>query len=226
VPQGIWNVRGLKDARLKYFWDGKDFDATTKELESYSGELQQAIQTGSNSDALSVVNDVRAWGGVNNSHRQRGTFDWLVRNRDTLCEKIADAVRILKDHRSSLERFDGGDLIMNSAITKIVSLADSEEKLVIYDSRVAAALAYFAVRFAEERKVLLHGLLRFAVANEKRRNPSTAKLQFDSLFGDKRDLCHAAMVRLASAIIQRIAPDASPREIEAALFMWGYDVSG
>ncbi|WP_187387903.1 hypothetical protein [Bradyrhizobium sp.] len=191
----------------------------------HSAELRAAIQAGANADAIRVIRKILTWGGVDNPHRQKRTFHWLNRNSESLCKKLQDSIRLLRDDRLSLERFDGQDLIMNSAITKIVSLADEEEQLVIYDSRVAAALAFFAIRFAERIGKNIPSVLRFAVANESRRNPSTAEFQFDRLFGSQRDLCHASMVRLTSTLIQNVACGATPREIEAALFMWGYDIS-
>jgi hypothetical protein len=224
-PLGSWTAHGLKDAMLKYFWNGKSFGATTVELADYSRALRAAVQKGNNNDVLRAVRDVLTWGGVNNPHRQKRTLDWLALNKNELCAKITDAIRLLKSDNSSLARFDGRDLIMNSAITKVVSLADDDEVLVIYDSRVAAALAFFVARFAEETGLRMDPSLRFAVANERRRNPSTATLKFDRLFGLDRDQCHASMVRLSSKLIRNIACGARPREFEAALFMWGYDVS-
>lgn len=224
-PQGVWTAYGLNDARLKYFWNGSDFEVTSRELAIHSAKLRAAIHKGANADALRVIRKILAWGGVDNPHRQKRTFDWLDRNSEVLCTKLLDSIRLLRDDHLSLVRFDGHDLIMNSAITKIVSLADEEERLVIYDSRVAAALAFFAIRFAEERGKNVPNELRFAVANERRRNPSTADFPFGRLFGSQRDVCHASMVRLTSTLIQNVASGASPREIEAALFMWGYDIS-
>jgi hypothetical protein len=87
-------------------------------------------------------------------------------------------------------------------------------------------LAFFAIKFAKEAGGRIPLELRFAVASEKRRNPSTATFRFDRLFGSERDFCHASMVRLSSNLIKNVACGAGSREIEAALFMWGYDILG
>jgi hypothetical protein len=118
---------------------------------------------------------------------------------------------------------------MNSTMTKIVSLADPEQKLVIYDGRVGGALGCFVARFAEEREIHQYDVadqLLFAVDREAKRNPDTNRIHFPALFGKTRDRCHASMVRWASQLIWHVAEEcqASPREIEAALFMWGYNV--
>ncbi len=111
----------------------------------------------------------------------------------------------------------------------VVSLADPEQKLVIYDGRVGGALGYFVARFAEEREIHQYDLadqLLFAVDREAKRRPETNRIHFPALFGKTRDRCHASMVRWASQLIWQVAKEcqASPREIEAALFMWGYNV--
>ena len=125
---------------------------------------------------------------------------------------------------------DGVNLIMNSTMTKIVSLADPEQKLVIYDGRVGGALGFFVARFTEEREIHQYDVadqLLFAVDREAKRAPETNRIHFPALFGKARDRCHASMVLWASQLIWQVAKEcqASPREIEAALFMWGYNVA-
>jgi hypothetical protein len=170
------------------------------------------------------------WGGVDNNHRQKGTFEWIKKNVDEISIKLSNAVDLIKDGQASLDSFDGVNLIMNSTMTKIVSLADPEQKLVIYDGRVAGALGFFVAKFTEEREIHQYDLaeqLLFAVDREPKRSPGTKRIHFPVLFGKARDRCHASMVRWASQLIWQVAKDcqASPREIEAALFMWGYKVA-
>ncbi len=170
------------------------------------------------------------WGGVDNKHRQKGTFEWIERNADEISVKLSNAVDLIKDEQASLDPFDGVNLIMNSTMTKIVSLADPEQKLVIYDGRVAGALGFFVARFTEELEIHQYDVaeqLLFAVDREAKRSPETNRIHFPALFGKARDRCHASMVRSASQLIWQVAKEcqASPREIEAALFMWGYNVA-
>jgi hypothetical protein len=170
------------------------------------------------------------WGGVDNKYRQKRTFEWIERNQDGISVKLSNMVDLIKDERASLDQFDGVNLLMNSTMTRIVSLADPEQKLVIYDGRVGGALGFFVARFAEEREIPQYELadqLRFAVDREAKRSPETKRIHFPALFGKARDRSHALMVRWASQLIRQVAEEcqASPREIEAALFMWGYNVA-
>src|SRR4249919_1915216 len=165
-----------------------------------------------------------------NALGQKRTFEWIERNADEISARLMNAVDLIKDEQASLDSFDGVNLTMNSTMTRIVSLADPEQKLVIYDGRVGGALGYFVARFTEEREIHQYDLadqLLFAVDREPKRRPDTNRIHFPALFGNTRDRCHASMVRWASQLIWQVAKEcqASPREIEAALFMWGYNVA-
>ena len=118
-----------------------------------AAELQSAIQRNSNNDVCETIRAVMHWGGVDNKHRQKGTFEWIERNVDGISTKLSNAVDLIKDAQASLDPFDGVNLIMNSTMTKIVSLADPEQKVAIYDGRVAAALGFFLARFTEELEI-------------------------------------------------------------------------
>ncbi len=226
---GKWSAAGLADAVSKYAWGGKNFSESKAELDRFAADLQAAIQQGSNNDVCAILRAIMHWGGVDNKFRQKRTFEWIERNADEISAKLSNAVDLIKDEHASLEAFDGVNLTMNSTMTRIVSLADPEQKLVIYDGRVAGALGYFVARFAEEREIHQHDLaeqLLFAVDREAKRRPETNRIHFPALFGSARDRCHASMVRWASQLIWQVAKECqvSPREIEAALFMWGYNV--
>jgi hypothetical protein len=226
---GKWSAVGLADAASKYAWSGKSFSENKAELDQLAADLQSAIQRDSNNDVCAILRAIMHWGGVDNTFRQKRTFEWIERNADEISVKLSSAVDLIKDERASLESFDGTNLTMNSTMTKIISLADPEQRLVIYDGRVGGALGYFVARFAEERELHQYDLaeqLLFAVDREAKRSPETNRIHFPALFGKTRDRCHASMVRWASQLIWQVAKEcqASPREIEAALFMWGYNV--
>ena len=228
---GKWSAVGLAAAVTKYAWSGKSFPENKVEFDRFAADLQSAIQRDSNSDVCAILREIMHWGGVDNKHRQKRTFEWIERNADEISVKLSNVVNLIKNERASLDSFDGADLIMNSTMTKIVSLADPEQKLVIYDGRVGGALGFFVARFAEEREIHQYDVadqLLFAVDREPKRTPDTNRIHFPALFGKARDRCHALMVRRASQLIWQVAKEcqASPREIEAALFMWGYNVAG
>jgi len=227
---GKWSAVGLADAVTKYAWSGKDFAESKAELDRFAADLQSAVQQGSNNDVCAILHAIMHWGGADNKHRQKRTFEWIERNADEISAKLSKAIDLIKDEHASLDPFDGVNLIMNSTMTKIVSLADPEQKLVSYDGRVGGALGYFVARFTEERGIHQYDLVKpllFAVDREAKRRPETKRIHFPALFGKDRDCCHASMVRWASQLIWQVAKEcrASPREIEAALFMWGYNVA-
>ena len=226
---GKWSAVGLADAASKYAWHGKNFTENKAEFDRLAADLQSAIQRNSNSNVCTILPTIMHWGGADNSYRQKGTFEWIERNADEISAKLSNAVDLIKDERASLDCFDGVNLTMNSTMAKIVSLADPEQQLVAYDGRLGGALGYFVARFTEEREIHQYDVadqLLFAVDRDAKRTPDTNRIRFPALFGKTRDLRHATMVRWASQLIWQVAKecDSSPREIEAALFMWGYNV--
>jgi hypothetical protein len=226
---GKWSAVGLADAASKYAWHGKNFTENKAEFDRLAADLQSAIQRNSKSDVCTILRTIMHWGGADNSYRQKGTFEWIERNADEISAKLSNAVDLIKDERASLDCFDGVNLTMNSTMAKIVSLADPEQQLVAYDGRLGGALGYFVARFTEEREIHQYDVadqLLFAVDRDAKRTPDTNRIRFPALFGKTRDLRHATMVRWASQLIWQVAKecDSSPREIEAALFMWGYNV--
>jgi hypothetical protein len=227
---GEWMAVGLADAASKYARSGKNFSENKAELDRLAADLQSAIYRNSSKDVCYISRAIMHWGGVDNKHRQKRTFEWIERNADEISHKLSSAVNLIKDEWAPLDSFDGVDLIMNSTMTKIVSLADPEQKLVIYDGRIGGALGFFVARFAEEREIHQYDLadqLLFARDRGTKRSPETKRIHFPVLFGQARDRCHALMMRWASQLIWQVAKEcqANPREIEAALFMWGYNVA-
>ena len=226
---GKWSAVGLADAVSKYDWNGKSFSESKAECDQFADDLRSAIQRNSNNDVCAILREIMHWGGVDNKHRQKRTFEWIERNANEISAKLSNAIDLIKDEQASLDLFDGVNLLMNSTMTKIVSLADPEQRLVSYDGRVGGALGFFVARFVEEREIHQYNVadqLLFAVDREAKRTPETNRIHFPALFGNARDRCHASMVRWASQLIWQVAKEcqASPREIEAALFMWGYNV--
>jgi hypothetical protein len=226
-----WSAAGLADAVSKYAWSGKSFSENKAEFDRFAADLQSAIQRDANKDACDILRAIMHWAGADNKHRQRRTFEWIEHNADEISAKLSNVVNRIKDEQASLDSFDGVNLTMNSTMAKIVSLADPEQKLLAYDGRLGGALSFFVARFTEEREIHQYDVadqLLFAVDREAKRNPDTNRIHFPALFGKTRDRCHASMVRWASQLIWQVAKEchASPREIEAALFMWGYNVAG
>src|SRR6476620_7710724 len=110
---GKWSAVGLADAVSKYSWSGKRFSENKAELDQFAADLQSAIQRDSNNDVCAILRAIMHWGGVDNKHRQKRTFEWIQRNADEISAKLSNAVDLIKDETASLDSFDGVNLIMN-----------------------------------------------------------------------------------------------------------------
>lgn len=177
-----------------------------------------------------VVAAIFYWGGVFTRTRNGGNKPWLEQNahrlRATLSAVIADMV-------SGEDRSQITDLRFNSGMTKVYSLLVDD--FVIYDSRVAASLAWLVrhwwcddQRMAESA---LPSLLRFGCLAgngiaESRRRPSPV---FPMLRNDPHGhyrwnirtnwLLNDALIAAGENTDFR-----SLREVEAALFQMGDDL--
>src|SRR5258706_15909862 len=94
----------------------KAFSENKVELDRFAADLQSAIQRDSNNDVCAILRAIMHWGGVDNKHRQKRTFEWIERNADEISAKLSNAVDLIKDERASLDSFDGVNLIMNSTM--------------------------------------------------------------------------------------------------------------
>ena len=92
-----------------------------------------------------------------------------------------------------------------------------------FESVVLSASSLRDLRKNENHQYDLADQLLFAVGREAKWRPDTNRIDFPALFANTRNRW---MVRWASQLIWQVAKEcqASPREIEAALFMWGYNV--
>jgi len=209
-------------------------------LKKHSNSIKEALSQNDNHAVKNEAKKILVWGGLR--HRSPESWKWIENcaNENKLCEKIERSIDLLLHQDSDLKSFDGKDLMMNSAITKVISLADPNNHLIIYDGRVGAALGYFVQAFKTEQEIdVIDKRLAFRwgpdskekVKGKNRRNPSSNLLKFANLYESKKNkhlqhMKHAEMMRSASHIVGQVAKQSSvsARDIEAALFMWGYDV--
>lgn len=239
----------LGDALEKYEWPfafngardhqrykGSTFEENARVLSELQGRLREALDAQPEADraVMEAAVDVVRWGGVA-PHNEA----WLRANEQGL------ALR-LRGVKASIERDDDEvgcdkDLRFNAGMTKVYSLLI--DGFIIYDSRVAAALAWFIVQWMRETaRESLPPSLRFPcmVAKEaatstrrKLRNPMTGSSGFPLL--GSRPHVHVKWNLRASWIVEALLQTASgtaftpdregSRKLEAALFMWGYDVT-
>jgi hypothetical protein len=243
--QGPLRFRNLADAFDQYEWefnfkriDGQRCSGRTfAESEAVLGDLQRQLRTaltaGNDGMVCNAAVEVVRWGGV-----ARRNEEWLQANERGLAKLLAEVKAAIETQDDAADF--GSKLRFNAGMTKVYSLL--LDHFVIYDSRVAGALAWFVVAWAREQGLdAIPPALQFAcmsanegpnVAQPKCRNPRTETLYFPLLAN--RPYTHVKWNLRASWIVERLlethrdtrfgsGPDAS-RKLEAALFMWGYDL--
>lgn len=247
VPQsGIWWCTSLLQARNHYSWSiastGKDFDQLSIDL---NNALAQGDEVGTKKACLRIFE----WGGVAKNASDRSRV-WVVEmcEQGRLCSRLKDGFAILKSpDAKGIQRFDGADLLMNSALTKVFAAIGGGEMegVVMYDGRVGAALGLLARRFlgrlaSPPESVPPELAFRWgppqvrAQAKLRARDPSDSQYAFRQLnypggqrYIGQNNRSHAELVRLSTDLLSRMrsgpsAVAASVREIEQALFMIGY----
>ncbi len=241
-----WNCESLYDAYRQYKWPhpaigrlhvekGADFDSNETALTALKAELERALKMPLNDEAAcQAAIDVMVWGGV-----QAHNVNWLNTHRTGLAAMLA-ATRDAIDHGNpeSAILLDPA-LRFNAGMTKVYSLIC--RNFVIYDSRVAAALGWAVVKYCNENGLAtLPPELAFpwAAAKEagalapKRRNPGTQTLRFPRLTsGPQHAVWNLRASWLLSAVLESanaktcgFTPATGLRQMEAALFMLGYDL--
>lgn len=239
-----WSCASLCDARNQYWWHGNYIKAKSK-LALYKSAWLKAVARGDNVRAKAVVQCIFRWGGVLYQGENRGS----VRSHPDFIQWMTQAKDHLLCGEDSVQDFRRtGGYKMNSAYTKAYAVMD--DRLIIYDGRVGAALGMLARRYLSgvtstplsTAAVVDFSLIRFPWGSERKygeryvsaasseRNPSSAFYSFPQLRNDNRQ--HAIWTVRASWLVEALGariretidPTISSRDIEAALFMVGYRV--
>lgn len=216
--------------------DFSSYEANAIVLTHLSKQIKSAYEEKNNSSLFDASEAILRWGGVLN----KGNKAWLKENR-------SDLLNLYLGAQTAFENRDFGSVPRsNAGQTKIYSLLF--DHFVIYDSRVAASLGLFVMKYCQDRGLVelpdeLHVRWMPAKEGEKCEEPklrtatpnwvtSSDKLHFCGVYNDH--LHHAESNDKANYIlaqvVDRIAQD-SPfhgdmRKLEAALFMIGYDLKG
>jgi len=240
-----WQCGSLPDAATSYRWsfrvtlptgemrNGRTLYANGETLMLLSDGLRAAVVDGDDDRCVTWGAAVLKWGGVT-----RHNASWLERNRCGLAEHLGGVSALLSDPNIDENALQAVDRF-NAGMTKIYSvLADD---VLIYDSRVAAALGWLIRQHCESRELdAVPAPLRFPWMGGRgdagRRDPGVGTLRFPRRRSDAR---HACANLQASWLLEEVldtnphtafsGPDfqdaATPlRALEAALFMVGYNV--
>lgn len=238
---GVWWCNSIEQAAKHYSWT-----TTNPSFEELSDALQTAIQSSDVDACADICLAIFRWGGVARVRNDRSCM-WVIKHQGTgeLCSRINRAIALLRpDSSQSLEEFNGVDLLMNSALTKIYAAADLQRSVVIYDGRVGAALGLIARRMLEQMSITaIPQDLRFAwgppstpsAARLKTRDPSYGSLTFKKLPNSSQsktaDLRRAELSRVTNILCRNVVQilnsqgiHLQPIDLEKALFMIGFDV--
>lgn len=238
-----WWCSTLAQAAEHYSWPVKP---APDDFASIAARLRTALDENDHIAARKACLDLFAWGGVARKESDASLVWVEARTVDeTLCSSIRAAVELLRPECTrSLQAFDGKNLLMNSAMTKVYAAA-APASIIIYDGRVGAALGLLARRWlhATGRRVVPSDLAfrwgpNTKTANNKTetRDPSLEEFVFVQLYKSSDAVPNpteawAGLVRLTNRILQnviRVLADQGRAvtllDMERALFMVGYDV--
>lgn len=235
----------LFDACEQYHWKhngafgspaGTCLQSNDAALNALRHALQSAINAGNDNQTLTASSAVMSWGGVS-----AGNVRWLTANAKGLAKTIASVCAALNSDNLSHPLLTGCQpLRFNAGMTKVYSLLVND--FIIYDSRVAAALGWIVVKYCQARQLpAVPHVLAFpwAPAKEapearlpKNRDPGMGNYHFPRLISGE---LHAIWNLKAGWILAEVLARApgnlfntpnvpALRQLEAALFMLGYDL--
>lgn len=225
-----WKCNSIYNAYEEYRWNGKDFSENAKELNKLSSDLKNGIVNEDTEMCRSAYVGILEWGSVLHGNKEK------IEEKESLVQYLKDAKQKLTT--GSIERRDYyKGVYMNSGFTKIYSLYIDD--VIIYDSRMGAALDFLVRCYCEEKKLgEVPGLLRFAYGNSKggkvNRNPSNGNYTFPLLRNAGYYDNHIENNLKANWLLGEVLSFSSKfselpkgqqlRALEAALFMIGYEI--
>ncbi|HEX8594759.1 MAG TPA: hypothetical protein VF682_15995 [Pseudomonas sp.] len=239
-----WWCLSLAQAAEHYSWpESKAPD----DFASIAARLRAALAANECLTAQTACLEIFKWGGVANKPDDASLI-WVKAQaaEQTLCRSILRGVELLRPTSDeTLTAFDGTNLLMNSAMTKIYAAA-APDGIIIYDGRVGAALGFLARKWLNGigQSVVPQDLAFRWGPNQKTpnnkvetRDPSQEGFEFVCLY--KKSTANqphqaevwAGLVRITSRILQDVVrvlntqgQDATLLSLERALFMVGFDV--
>ena len=185
--------------------------------------------------AASVCHRILDWGGVAKKTNDASRL-WIKDQEyaGTLIQALSCAVSHLHPSAAALSRFDynGADIPMNSATTKLFAAADPSNATLIFDGRVGAALCLLVRRYLEVRQLPLAvppDLLFYWGKHRTKpllRNPSNTGFAFSEI-NQVSNIARAQASQRANIVAHRMheIKGISAEDLERALFMVGYAVN-
>jgi len=241
-----FHFKALEDALLQYQWGFQGIEGIFNKGHTYSenemallcleNELKNTIEKQDPDVVKRACIRIFTWGGVTNGNKK-----WAEDNPEEVLKEILTVKGLLENHADTFNK-SAFSFRFNAGMTKVYSLL--LPNFIIYDSRVAGTLAWLVTCWSKlEKGDGIPEELKFAcmnpkesanVAHKKIRNPD--QLIFPYL--NNRALPHATWNVRASWLLESVVEkirhfenafshQKNPmRALEAAMFMWGYDLSG
>lgn len=228
--QVSWWCNSLGEAAIHYSWRASPVGTFT----SLATGLQAAMSANNQVATANICRDIFLWGGVAQKPTDPSRL-WVDKHEkgNTLIKNIQDAVVLLTSGCTTpLSTFNGINLLMNSAMTKVYAAANPSS-IIIYDGRVGAAFGLLTRLFLVAKGIhnvpsdlaFLWGPSR---TNPSSRDPSLASYKFKKLNGDYD---RANIARIAGEILSEnknilsnLGITVQMHDLEKALFMIGYRV--
>lgn len=227
TPKAPWSCTDLRDALNKYHWPfaavagspGAPAGSTFRQNQGALVALgKQLVSAATDADMRDACINVFKWGGVRN-----GNVSWVNSRLPGLLKQVTSFA-----HQLDIVLNGGPTTILaspvrfNSGMTKVYSLM--VDGLTIYDSRVAAALGLAVQRWAAKASAAIPPELQFPWMPSRglpNRNPGAP---FPRMNNHHQNWVWSALY--ASMVLGEVAAKSglAVRELEAALFMIGYDV--
>lgn len=249
----------LHDALTNYIWPlrdttinyptgrvvlpaGSNLAANTHELNTMATQLTNALGTANDHNFAAWAQCVMDWGGVAGGGFKGNNY-WISQNVNNICGMITNVNNwiALQDDDITLTP---ANLRFNAGMTKLYSLLGQNLNFIIYDSRVAGALAWLVQEYSNQNHLLhIPNLLAFRcmparkTITPKIRNPNPKtdinpngfpwmnnNHKFHLHWNQRANWILATAFQQANQNNPAI-PFANLREIEASLFMIGQDLT-
>lgn len=218
----------LYSAFEQYHWNGANFYDNKAEIDVLVDKFQSS---NSSQSFYQTCIDTLYWGDGN---RKGSLFthnkNWLDK-LDCVQSNVLEALHILTNDELDVSGFQS-QYRSNAGFTKLYAFIKPEE-FIIYDSRVAAALAYFIILFCQSKQYKsVPPLLQIRLAEAKGNSCRVFNVYGLSFKKWSNSQNHAQSNVYVNWLVTEAFKKATKlksnqfqniREIEAALFMIGYD---
>lgn len=228
------DAKNLYNAFEQYDWNGINFANTKVKLDDLKGKVREGYKNGNIENFKNACKDILKWGNVNNSVKKLEDTKFFE-----CVKKLENSLKNNLDVNATLTEFkEQNSIFSNAGFTKIYSLLF--DNWIIYDSRVAAGLQYLILKYLDSKgETKIPDTLNLASPpsrGDKSGNyrviPHFKKISYSKY--SNPDYRHLEANLIANYILTeylkvkkdtKFKSEDPLRQLEAALFMIGYDLT-